>query len=192
MRGQEFWSARRMVAVWATALGVLANGCDRSSIPVTWEASGVQVTRLEMPLDDYGNTFIVGEYALEGREGSGDLARPFRDRVLLTIHAQGIESNVLGYIARSYDGGQVRTFRLYGTERRVVRDTTTMVVIGRAHALRPAGTGRYPFMAWIELRLDAANGRILAKGSFHVPDAADKGRADSHVDSALAESTSVK
>jgi hypothetical protein len=122
-----------------------------------------------MPLDEYGNTFIVGEYALAGREGSGDPARPFRDRVLLTIHAQGIESHVLGYITRTYDGGQVRTFRLYGTERRVAQDSKTMVVIGRAHGLGPAGSGPYPFMAWVELRLDVARGRILAQGSSHGP-----------------------
>jgi hypothetical protein len=135
-----------------------------------------------MPLDEYGNTFIVGEYALEGREGSGDLTRPFRDRMLLTIYAQGIESRVLGYFTRTYDGGQVRTLRLHGTERRVARDSKTMVVTGWAHGLGPAGAGPYPFMTWIELRLDAVSGRILAQGSSHRPDGAVQGRADPRTD----------
>jgi hypothetical protein len=145
-----------------------------------------------MPLDEYGNTFIVGEYALEGREGPEDFVRPFRDRMLLTIHAQGIESHVLGYIARSYDGGQVRTFRLYGTERRVARDAKTMVVNGWAQALRSSGTGPYPFMAWVELRLDAASGRILARGSSNRPDAVARGRADSGAAAAPRKSSSIK
>jgi hypothetical protein len=145
-----------------------------------------------MPLDEYGNTFIVGEYALEGREGSGDTARPFRDRVLLTIHAQGIEGHVLGYISRTYDAGQVRTFRLYGTERRVTRDSKTMAVIGRAHALRPAGTGPYPLMAWVELRLDAASGRILARGSSHGPQEISQARDDSRGKLTLPKSSPIR
>jgi hypothetical protein len=188
---QRFGRRTQHVTILCTVLLSLV-GCDPTAIPVTWEASGVQVTRLEMPLDEHGNTFIVGEYALEGREGSGDTARPFRDRVLLTIHAQGIESHVLGYIARTYDAGQVRTFRLYGTERRPARDSKTMLVIGRAHALRPAGTGPYPFMAWIELRLDAASGRILAKGFSNGPDTVAQGHADSRADTVPGKPSTIK
>jgi hypothetical protein len=145
-----------------------------------------------MPLDEYENTFIIGEYALEGREGSGHPARPFRDRVLLTVHAQGIESRVLGYITRTYDGGQVRTLRLYGTERRVARNSKTMVVTGWAHGLGPVGSGHYHFMAWIELRLDSASGRILARGSSNRPDAVARGRADSGAAAAPRKSSSIK
>ncbi|HET7854255.1 MAG TPA: hypothetical protein VFM04_07340 [Candidatus Methylomirabilis sp.] len=132
---------RRKIATVTVVLAAGVGGCDRTSVPVTWMASGTEVTRLEMPLDEYGNTFIVGEYALEGREGSGDPTRTFRDRVLLTIHAQGIESGVLGYVTRTYDGGRVRTLRLHGPERRGARDSKTMVVTGWAHGLGPARAG---------------------------------------------------
>ncbi len=186
------WTVRRTIAVVAVVLSATASGCDRTAIPVMWEASGVEVTRLEMPLDEHGNIFIVGEYALEGQEGSGDGARPFRDRALLTTHDLGLEGQVLGYITRTYDGGQTRTFRLYGTVRRVARGAKTMVVIGRAHGLRPASTGPYPFMAWVELRLDAASGRILAKGSFNGPDAVARGRGDSRADAAPRKSSTTK
>lgn len=186
------WGRVRTMPLLAIVLGAAASGCDRTAVPVTWQASGVQVTRIEMPLDENGTIFRVGEYVLKGREGDGRGAREFRDRVLLTTHAQGIASQVLGYVTRTYDGGHVRTFRLYGTERRVARDSKMMVVIGRAHGLNRAGAGPYPFMAWVELRLDSATGRILAKGSCHGTAPAAQARADSRPDSASPESTPVK
>lgn len=183
---------RRTIATVTVFLAAGVSGCDRRAIPVTWEATGVQVTRLEMLLDEHGNSFIVGEYALEGREGSGDPVRTFRDRVLLTVHAQGIESHVLGYITRTYDSGQVRTLRLYGTERRVARDSKTMVVTGWAHGLAPAGSGPYPFMAWIEVRLDSASGRILAQGSSHGPPRHSQARTDSRANATLPKSPPIR
>jgi hypothetical protein len=110
---------QRTIAVFIVMLSVAGSGCDRKPIPVTWAASGIQVTRLDMPLDGSGHTFMVGEYTLDGREGSGRGAREFRDRVLLTTHASWLEGHVLGYLTRTYAGGHVRTFRLSGTMERV-------------------------------------------------------------------------
>jgi hypothetical protein len=40
-----------------------------------------------------------------------------------------------------------------------------MVMIGRAHELGPNGTVIYASIAWVELKLNPASGRISAKGS---------------------------
>lgn len=158
------WKVRRRIAAYVMFLGAATNGCDGASVPLTWTASGAQLTGLEMPLDRQG-TFIVAEYALVGRERFGRNTQDFRDRMLLTIHDQGIQSHVLGYITRTYDRGQVRTFRLVGTPRRVAQDAKTMIVTGRAHGVGTKSGISYAPMAWVEIRLDPTTGRISAKGS---------------------------
>jgi hypothetical protein len=180
---------RHVIVLCPVLLGPAVSACDRTSVSVTWVASGTEVTRLQMPLNEYGSVFIIGAYALEGRE---DFVRPFRDRVLLTIHAQGVASHVLGYIARTYDSGQVRTLRLGGTERRATQDSKTMVVTGWAYSLGPAAAGRYPVMAWIELRLDSASGRILATGSSHGPHETPQVRTDSGANAAFPKSPPIR
>jgi len=40
---------RHRIAVSAVALGAGGGGCDRTLVPVTWAANGVQLTRLDMP-----------------------------------------------------------------------------------------------------------------------------------------------
>lgn len=158
------WEVRRTIAAYVMFLGAATNGCDEASVPLTWTASGARLTGLEMPLDQHG-TFIVGEYTLVGRERFGRNTQDFRDRMLLTIHDQGIQSHVLGYITRTYDRGQVRTFRLVGTPRRVAQNSKMMVVTGRAHGVGTKSGTSYAPMAWVEIHLDPTTGRISAKGS---------------------------
>jgi hypothetical protein len=183
---------RRTIATVTVLLAAGVIGCDRTAIPVIWEASGTEVTRLEMPLDDEGNMFIVAEYALEGREDSGDGARLFRDRLLFSTHHLGLEGQVFGYITRTYDRGQARTFRLYGMARRVARHSQAMVVIGWAQTLGPSGAGALPFMAWVELRLYTASGRMLAKGSSYAPQEISYAPADSRANTTLPKSRPIR
>jgi len=182
------WSVRQTIVAVGVALAATVSGCDRTSAPVTWTASGFQVTRLEMPLDDGGSSFMAGEYVLEGREDAGCGDRRFRDRMLLTAHDLGTESHVLGYLTRTYGGGERLIFRLYGTARRIGRDPGPMVVIAHAHRLGPAGARHYPFMPRIELRLDPASGRILARGSSR----GTTERAHSRTDSSFPQRSQLK
>lgn len=162
---RSVWGVRAAIIVFMVVLSAAIGGCNPKPLPVTWTANGVQVTRLEMPLDGRGYAFVVGEYTLEGRENSGRGAREFHDRMLLITHLAGPVSHVLGYITRTYTGSGTLTLRFSGVIERVERDPEAMVVTGRAHMLGPGGPVIYASMSWVELRLDPATGRISAKGS---------------------------
>lgn len=165
MMHRSAWRIWTAITMFAVVLSAASTGCNKQPIPVTWTASGIQVTRLDMPLDRSGHTFMVGEYTLEGRESSGRGAREFRDRMLLTIHLRGFESHVLGYIARTYASGGTLALRFSGVIDRAGQNPKEMIVTGRVHMLGPGGLVTYATMSWVELRLDPASGRISAKGS---------------------------
>ena len=119
-----------------------------------------------MPLAGSGYTFLVGEYALEGREGA-EPARAFRDRLLLTTHLRGREGQVFGFATRRYADGATQAFGLSGTLRPVGApgtDPRVMVVAAWVHTVGPDGgpTGYRP-RAWVTLRLDPRTGRISAE-----------------------------
>ena len=162
--------ARTNGTVWQTMPGIVlvlaaaAGGCLPDPTQGKWEASGVQVTRIELPLADSGYTFRVGEYTLEGREGTEHGARVFRDRFLLTTNLRGRDGQLWGYATRTYADGTTRTFGLSGTLRPVWTEPGVMIVVAYAHPVGPDGgpTGHRP-RAWVELRLDARTGRISAK-----------------------------
>lgn len=165
MKTEDGVVVRRMIAVFAMVLSTVIGGCNPEPPPVTWTANGVQVTRLDMPLDGRGYAFAVGEYTLEGRENSLGGPREFRDRMLLTFHSTAVEGYVLGYIARTYTGGGRLALRFSGVIERGEQNLKTTVVTGRAHMLGPGGSVTYASLSHVELRLDPTCGRISAKGS---------------------------
>lgn len=147
----------------AVMLAIAGGGCLRDPSRVKWTASGVQVTRLEMPLAGSGYTFLVGEYALDGREGPEPGGRAFRDRILLTAHLRGRDGQVLGFGTRTYADGTTRAYGLSGTLRPVGTEPRVMVVAAWAHPIRPDGPIGFGPAAWVELRLDPRTGRISAE-----------------------------
>lgn len=160
-------TVRRIVAGIVVTLTAAASGCLRDPTQVKWAASGEQVTRLEMPLGAGGYSFLVAEYALEGREGTEPGTRPFRDRLLLTTHLRGRDGQVLGFGTRTYADGTRGTFSLSGTLRPVGplgADPRVMVVAGWVHPVGPDGgpAGLRP-RAWVTLHLDVRSGRITAE-----------------------------
>lgn len=164
------WTRRAMVAFLVL---LSAAGCGRDGRPVrvVWEASGVQVTRLDLPLGGDGNAFVVSEYLLEGQEVSGRGVRQFRDRMVLTTRFTGRESPfhgyvVQGYINRTYGNGVVRAVRLQGRMELLAGHPEEALVIGGVY---PVGSGggtdnRLVSTVSFQIRLDPASGRILAKG----------------------------
>lgn len=163
-------TARTNATVWWTIAGIVvvltavASGCLRDPTQVKWAASGVQVTRIEMPLARSGYIIVVGEYTLEGREGPEPAARTFRDRLLLTTHLRGREGQVLGFATRSYADGTTRAFSLSGTLRPVGplgADPRVMVVAAWTHPVSPdGGPAGSRATAWVTLRLDPKTGHI--------------------------------
>lgn len=148
----------------AVLLAAAASGCLPDPTQVKWEANGVQVTRLDMPLAGSGYTFLVTEYALEGQEGAEQGARAFRDRFLLTTHLRGRDGHVVGFATRTYADGTTRAFGLSGTLRPVWTEPGMTVVTAYAHPIGSDGgpTNHRP-RAWVQLRLDVRTGRISAK-----------------------------
>lgn len=65
------WAVRSTILGFLVVQGVTACGRDRDAVPVTWEASGIQVTRLDLPLAGDLHKFTLRGYVLEGRERSG-------------------------------------------------------------------------------------------------------------------------
>lgn len=164
MRHRSGWRVWRAVLAFAVVLALGGGGCGRDQALVTWTASGTRVTRLDMPLD-HAHSFMVGEYVLEGREGSGPGARAFRDRLLLTAHRRGDEGHVWGYGTRTYADGATQSFGLSGMVRAVGRDPEVMAMTGWVQFIGPDGLVTYRPRAWVELRLDPANGRISVEAS---------------------------
>jgi hypothetical protein len=157
----------------ALLLILSAAGCGRDRNPpqVVWEASGVQLTRLDLPLGGDSRSFVVSEYLLEGQEASGRSVRKFRDRMVLTTEITGPESPfhgyvVQGYINRTYGNGRNLALRLHGRMEPPTGNPGEALVIGRVYPVGDGGaiSNRTLFMDRFEIRLDAANGRISAKG----------------------------
>lgn len=92
----EGWRLRSAIAVFPLFLGFAGGGCVQNPIPVTWEASGVQVAQLDLPLGGGGPAFTASEYVLEGRELAARDGRQFRDRALLVTDFRGREGHVFG------------------------------------------------------------------------------------------------
>lgn len=112
------------VAAFLVPLGTIESGCGKHPAPFTWEASGVRVAELDLPLGADGVSFKVGECLLEGREGSGRSSRQFRDRMILTPEFTGRESPPYGYVVHgtSVERAGMIYFRLFGfTEGRSFR-----------------------------------------------------------------------
>lgn len=163
------WDTWMAILGFLVMLGTTAAGCYYPNPTATpWEATGVQVTRLELPLGGDGQSFKVGEFILEGREGSGASERQFHDRALLIIHPfRGPDGEVSGYLRRTYASGGRRALRLLGTIERVAGNPETLIAGGRVYTVESGSGGTRPF-AWIgsfELHLDPATGRLSARGS---------------------------
>lgn len=153
------------LAAFAVLLGTLETGCVRHPAPFTWEASGVRVAELDLPLAADGASFKVGEYLLEGREGPGGSGRQFHDRLLLTADLRRSHGLVFGYVNRTYRDGGTRVFQLHGRVERPAGDPGVIVVAARGYPVESDGTTR----AWastdmLELRLDPAIGHVSARG----------------------------
>lgn len=161
---------RALGPTMAGVVGVLAaaaSGCLGEPSQVKWAANGEQVTRLEMPLGASGYTFLVAEYTLEGSEEPESHARPFRDRLLLTIHLRGRDGQVLGFGTRTYADGTRRAFSLSATLRPVGTLGANPRVMAGAAWVHPVelegGPTGYRLRGWVGLRLDVRTGRITAE-----------------------------
>ncbi|MCI0372095.1 MAG: hypothetical protein L0214_12165, partial [candidate division NC10 bacterium] len=156
------WSVWEAVLAFVVVLAPVGGGCGPDQARVTWTADGVQLTRLELPLDR-AQTFMVGEYVLEGQEKSGAGARVFRDRLLLTTYFRAREGHVWGYGTRAYADGGTWPFGLSGKFEQARRTSEVIVVAGWAHSVEVDGVVTYPPTAQVELRLNHSSGRISVK-----------------------------
>lgn len=165
-RGLE-WGVRSTILGCLVVLGATACGRDRNAVLVIWEASGVEVTRLDLPLAGALHTFTVREYVLEGRERSGKTVREFRDRALLTADVLGHDGRVFGYVNRTYADGDTVALRLSGSTERLAGGRDEASVLGRVIAIGSDGglDNRLVSLSRFEMRLDPVGGRISAKGS---------------------------
>jgi hypothetical protein len=161
----RWWIKRVMVAV-LTVLGAAGCGRDQNTVPLTWEASGTQVTRLELPLAGDVHSFVVGEYVLQGQESSGQNVRYFRDRTLLTADVLRDHGQVSGYVNRMYAGGDTLALRIYGRIEPVAGDPKEALVTGRVFPVAFDGGVSTRLMAIhrFEMRLDRGRGKISARG----------------------------
>ena len=153
------------IAAFVVLLGTMESGCVQHPARITWEARGVRLAEIDLPLSDDGVSFKVGEYLLEGQEGSGGSGRQFHDRLLLTADLRRSQGPVFGYVSRTYRNGSTRVLRLHGWAERRAGDPDAIVVVARCYPVESDGTTR----AWtstdmIELRLNPAIGHVSAKG----------------------------
>lgn len=153
------------IAAFVVLLGTMETGCVRHPTPITWEASGVRLTELDLPLTGDGVSFKVGEYLLEGQEGSGGSGRQFHDRHLLTADLRRSQGPVFGYVSRTYRNGGTRVLRLHGWAKRPAGDPEVIVVVARSYSVEYDGSTR----AWastdmLEFRLDPVIGHVSARG----------------------------
>jgi hypothetical protein len=165
------WRRRIAFGAYFVVLAATACGRDRNVLPFTWEASGVQVARLDLPLGGDGHAFVVREYLLDGQEGSRGSARQFRDRMVLTTERDGFVGPLHGYVVRgyvnpTYAAGLVRGLRLHGRMEPLTGQPDLALVIGRVYPLGFGGgiDNRLVSIDRFEIRLDPVSGRIAAKG----------------------------
>jgi hypothetical protein len=146
-------------------LGTMGTGCVRNPAPITWEAGGVRVAELDLPLSGDGVSFKVGEYLLEGWERSGGVGRQFNDRLLLTADLRGSHGLVFGYIHRAYRHGGARVLRLHGRVEPPAGDPDVIVVLARSYPVESDGTARaWSLTETVELRLNSASAHVSARG----------------------------
>ncbi len=131
------------IAAFLVLLGTMGTGGVRHPAPITWEANGVRLAELDLPLTGDGVSFKVGEYLLEGREGSGRSSRQFRDRMILTTQLTGRESPlyryvVHGYIHGTYGNDPIQALRLHGRMKPPTGNQGEALMIGRMY---PVGHG---------------------------------------------------
>ena len=163
---QKTSPTKTAIAAVLVLLATMGIGCVRQAAPVTWEASGVRVAELDLPLAGDVHRFSVSEYVLEGQESSGKNARRFRDRALVTADVLGEYGQLFGYVNRTYVGGGTLAFRLYGRIEPKAGDPDEALVVGRVFAVGRDGgiQNRLVSLDRVEIRLDHARGKISARG----------------------------